>query len=276
MIDATEVRSLAATAKADPGIVEKDYVLSKVLMALSASEAFQAVLVFKGGTALRKCYYPEWRFSEDLDFTGTKPLKRDEVKGLFTEAATAAIKQSGVPLRIIEYSQYPKSGADIMTAQLKIGYDGPLRKSSGQKNNVRVDIAFDEILVAKPVLKSIHRQYTDDVETEVNVYPMEEILAEKLRSILQRGKSRDYFDVWLLLKGHAADMSLGAARDILLKKCRFKSIRNPSVDDFLTQDRTEEAGHYWERGLGHQMAELPEFPMVLRDLQTHLASILKA
>jgi predicted nucleotidyltransferase component of viral defense system len=29
------------------------------------------VLIFKGGTCLRKCYFPNYRFSEDLDFTST-------------------------------------------------------------------------------------------------------------------------------------------------------------------------------------------------------------
>ena len=51
MIDATEIRTLAAQAKIDPGIIEKDYVLSKALMALSQIESFNQNLLFKGGTA---------------------------------------------------------------------------------------------------------------------------------------------------------------------------------------------------------------------------------
>jgi len=27
------------------------------------------ILIFKGGTAIRKIYFPEWRLSEDMDFT---------------------------------------------------------------------------------------------------------------------------------------------------------------------------------------------------------------
>ena len=68
MIDAAIIRTLAAKEKLDPGIIEKDYVLSKALMALSQVDGFQAALIFKGGTALKKCYYRQWRFSEDLDF----------------------------------------------------------------------------------------------------------------------------------------------------------------------------------------------------------------
>lgn len=51
MIDATEIRTLAAQAKIDPGIIEKDYVLSKALMALSQIESFNQNLLLKGGTA---------------------------------------------------------------------------------------------------------------------------------------------------------------------------------------------------------------------------------
>lgn len=30
-------------------------------------------LIFKGGTCLRKCYFEDYRFSEDLDFTAINP-----------------------------------------------------------------------------------------------------------------------------------------------------------------------------------------------------------
>ena len=58
MIDANQIRTLAAQAKIDPGIIEKDYVLSKVLMALAHIDLFNQSLLFKGGTALKTFYYP--------------------------------------------------------------------------------------------------------------------------------------------------------------------------------------------------------------------------
>jgi predicted nucleotidyltransferase component of viral defense system len=33
-------------------------------------DVLRDTLVFKGGTALKKCYFGDYRFSEDLDFTG--------------------------------------------------------------------------------------------------------------------------------------------------------------------------------------------------------------
>ena len=267
MIDATEIRTLAAQAKIDPGIIEKDYVLSKVLMALSQIDLFNKHLLFKGGTALKKFYYSEWRFSEDLDFTSKLKLKPKEIKSIFQEAVEKVGKLFGLTMRIQEYSQYPKTGDNLISAQFKLGYDGPLRKSSGQKNNVRVDIAFEERLVSDPNMKPILSGYADDIDSELTVYSLEEILSEKLRSILQRGKSRDYYDVWILLKEYRADFSNDRLWEILNKKCEFKGISTPKIEDFFNNDRTEEAGRYWERGLAHQLIDLPDFEKVLYELR---------
>ena len=51
-------------------ILERDYVLSWLLAGISEIEALRDTLVFKGGTALKKCFFGDYRFSEDLDFSG--------------------------------------------------------------------------------------------------------------------------------------------------------------------------------------------------------------
>jgi predicted nucleotidyltransferase component of viral defense system len=52
-------------------VLERDYVLSWVLAGVTQVDALRDTIVFKGGTALRKCYFGDYRFSEDLDFSGT-------------------------------------------------------------------------------------------------------------------------------------------------------------------------------------------------------------
>lgn len=275
MIDPTEIRTRAAQAKIDPGIVEKDYVLSKTLMALSQDEQVLQFLLFKGGTALKKCYFPQWRFSEDLDFTGRVLLKPKNIKSIFQTTTEKASQLFGVPMRVLEYSQYPKTGETLTSAQLKLGYDGPLRKASGHKNNIRVDIAFDEQIITVSNSRPVHRDYTDDIDAKLPVYSLEEIVAEKLRSILQRGKSRDYYDVWILLKQYQKDIVIDDTLDILEKKCEFKGIPFPVVEDFFTPDRVNEAAPYWERGLSHQVDNLPTFDGVLLELRELLSMALK-
>ena len=50
-------------------VLERDYLLSWVLAGITQVDALRDTLVFKGGTALKKCYFGDYRFSEDLDFT---------------------------------------------------------------------------------------------------------------------------------------------------------------------------------------------------------------
>jgi predicted nucleotidyltransferase component of viral defense system len=50
-------------------VLERDYLLSWVLAGITRVDSLRDTLVFKGGTALRKCYFGDYRFSEDLDFT---------------------------------------------------------------------------------------------------------------------------------------------------------------------------------------------------------------
>lgn len=70
MIRNAEITKLAHQEGVGARVIEKDYVLSWLLAAIAESE-LRNQLVFKGGTALKRMYYPDYRFSEDLDFTVT-------------------------------------------------------------------------------------------------------------------------------------------------------------------------------------------------------------
>lgn len=59
-------------------VIEKDYCITWFLIGLSKS-SLKNELVFKGGTCLRRCYFRDYRFSEDLDFTLIGKLSRDEI-----------------------------------------------------------------------------------------------------------------------------------------------------------------------------------------------------
>jgi len=53
----------------DQLVVERDYAQSYVLYGLGKTPELQDALVFKGGTALKKVHFGDYRFSEDLDFS---------------------------------------------------------------------------------------------------------------------------------------------------------------------------------------------------------------
>jgi predicted nucleotidyltransferase component of viral defense system len=63
------IKSEAIKRKVLQYIVEKDYALSYLLASIAKTTEFGETLVLKGGTALKKLYYDQYRFSEDLDFS---------------------------------------------------------------------------------------------------------------------------------------------------------------------------------------------------------------
>jgi len=66
MIGRVEIARLSRAGHVDERTQERDYVLAWLLAAAS-TKGFD--LVLKGGTCLRRCYVPGYRYSEDLDFT---------------------------------------------------------------------------------------------------------------------------------------------------------------------------------------------------------------
>src|SRR6202522_4373773 len=73
-------------------VLERDYCLAWFLVALSRTP-LRTRLAFKGGTALKRCYFGDYRFSEDLDFTLTGEVAieviRQELEPVFAEARRA-------------------------------------------------------------------------------------------------------------------------------------------------------------------------------------------
>src|SRR6056297_1793252 len=59
-------------------VLERDYCISWILAGLDTVK-LKDKIVFKGGTALKKCYFADYRFSEDLDFTMTSAISFDDV-----------------------------------------------------------------------------------------------------------------------------------------------------------------------------------------------------
>lgn len=80
----------------------------------------------------------------------------------------------------------------------------------GQGNNkrVKVDISRSEKLEFKPVLNPAFIDYTDLEEYDLLCYPLEEVLIEKLRSVMQRMAARDFYDIWYLLIEHGMEAQL--------------------------------------------------------------------
>lgn len=120
-------------------VLERDYCLAWFLAEL-AGTSLQPSLAFKGGTALKRCYFKDYRFSEDLDFTLIAPMSYEEI-GQRLEPVYAAVHQaSGIEFAFDREDRH--SHANSHSFYLR--YVGPLPAGGG----VKVDIAIREQIVS--------------------------------------------------------------------------------------------------------------------------------
>ena len=260
MISAEDVRRIARKEKLPAGVVEKDYALTWLLRGFYlGSSGLDDVLVLKGGTAIRKVYFPQtWRFSEDLDFTVAKTVESQNMRDFMLRVFETLLRESGMRY---SFESFHLTVGSIMA---NVQFVGPLSFT----NRIRVDVSLNERMVLEPERRLVGTGYSDLVEFRVLVYSLDEILAEKIRSIMQRGYSRDYYDVWRLLK--EAQFKDSEIREALKRKCELNGIRY-EPDLLFSERRLGEARGFWEKGLLHLTRELPKFDVIVSDLKERLS-----
>lgn len=256
MISKAELQRLANREKVALGVLEKDYVLTEVLKALSSVSSLGKLLVFKGGTALRKVYFADWRYSEDLDFTVKHDLKENELPQLLNDWYFRVEQLSGI--RLTTKMLHKPNGY----ARIRTQFTGPLT----YPGMIFMDLSFDEPLCMKPERRRILTEPFLSEGQEVLAYPLEELLAEKIRSLLERGKSRDYYDVWRLLKEKSAVVNFNLLDKVLAKKLTHKKLTFTGIDAFLPKD-INTLKQYWTSDLGQQINQLPGLDTVIDELQ---------
>jgi predicted nucleotidyltransferase component of viral defense system len=252
MIDVSEIKRIAGSLGLNPTVVEHDYVLGCYLHLLGDHERTNEQWVFKGGTALRKCYFENYRFSEDLDFTLTQSISIDEVKKFIIDINGRVKDKIGIitdlrnmSAEVIE-DEYGKESYEI-----KIYYSGPWNYG-GSPRSLQIHLNRDEEIIFPPNRTSIMHDYSDRdelPETLITVYSLEEVLSEKLRAVSGQRRyaiSRDIYDINFII-GQKVDIEKSI--NALPKKCEIKGIdiKSVRIENFIK--RKDEYKTNWDRNL---------------------------
>ncbi|PIV68499.1 MAG: hypothetical protein CO092_03105 [Candidatus Aenigmarchaeota archaeon CG_4_9_14_3_um_filter_37_18] len=247
LINKKELLSKARKRKLNLGMIEKDYVLGWLLFGFSGVE-----MVFKGGTALSKIYFPKiWRLSEDLDFS----MPKGDFKNIDIEEILKRVsKESGIGFSLKNRYENPEY------LQLKIQYQALLGKNWG-----KIDITRESIL-DEPVLKILPKAYSDYPSFKARVMSLEEIFSEKLRALIERDKTRDYYDVWKML---SLKVDLKKVKKIFLQKCEAKGI-DFSLNKMFPDNLEGILKPYWERELSRLVYSRPDLKKVMKEIKDGL------
>jgi predicted nucleotidyltransferase component of viral defense system len=269
-------------------VLERDYLLSWLLAGIAEVEPLRRTLVLKGGTALKKCYFGDYRFSVDLDFSGVEGVPTGKaMDGAMRELCTAAtaLLDPYAPVemaseRYTEKEPHP-TGQEAFTVRARL----PWHKEP--QTRVMIETTVDEEILRPAPMRGIIHEYGEPLESEVRVYGPEEIVAEKLRAILQhvekleergwsRSRARDYYDLWRVLGTYQAGMDLSDFDALVRRKCAARQVDFDGPEDFFQEAILAHLERTWSQWLGPLVPELPSFPTVMNELRPAVAGLVPA
>lgn len=261
--------------------IDKDWVLGHFLNAMYSFGDIRENFIFKGGTCLHKCFYDDYRFSEDLDFT---LLNKEFVvdQSFINKIIRKAQGYSAIQFYVTKVeSQIHRDIPQGYKVEIKFwGADHnpnqrPLPASRWQ-TGIHLDISFSEQLVLPSVVRQIKHPYPDVamVINEAVCYDLKELVAEKIRALLQRNRPRDIYDVWFLGFGLPED-DLPVIKNLLFEKSHQKNLTITGVDDFVNPNKYQKNSQAWSNSIAHQVSlnNLPGFDIVYQQLEMFLKKL---
>lgn len=214
-----------------------------VLRSVAGSRTLSRILVFKGGNALDFVWQPN-RSTQDLDFSSTdESLDKQQLGTLMDQSLAQTGRVLGVALRVQRIDRQPPGlNKTFVTYEVKVGYALPddrrnqerIERGEPSKSIVQLDISLNE-----PICDST--PINIQAANPLRVSTIEDIVAEKLRSLLQqpirnRNRRQDVLDIAVLLRSHT-NIERARVAEYLIRKAEArhvpvsrKAFWNPEVE----------------------------------------------
>lgn len=264
--------------------IELDYTLSWILAGISEHPLLKNNLVFKGGTALKKCYFGDYRFSEDLDFSEITPSNDQELEQAVIEVCNATQNKlaelgffSFEVKRYMEKSPHPFNQIAFMIKAQLPWHRKPMC-------NIKLEISRSELLHFKPEFCKLLHEYGEPFDYQILTYKLEEIITEKFRAILEnqerlfkkgwvRSRIRDFYDLWRILSKYKSNLQTSALKKAFLIKCKHKQISFTSPEQFFNEEYLTYIKKDWHEFLTRLTPNIPPFNEVIAQLKRHVYEI---
>lgn len=143
---------------------------------------------------------------------------------------------------------------------------------------IKIEITHDEPVLLAPALRPLIHGYEETLDTQISCYRLEEIVVEKMRSLLQthqkliargwnRPRARDYYDLWRILSAFGDSLERGQLMEMLKQKSVHRQVTFSSLGDFFTEELLNETRTHWGRSLGPFVTDLPGCEEAIEDLK---------
>jgi len=182
-----------------PSNVQRDYIFGWILAGIYSESDLGTSLILKGGNCLRKAYFEAARYSGDLDFTLEGPLPQQEaVIEQLNRVCDHIEAKTGVHFDISRTRMQKKSviDQDRQVHEARLYFRDFFGDESEIVLSIRMDISEHEKLQLPVQTRNIIHPYSDRglLNVQVKCMKLEEMLAAKLKCLIQRRHSADLYD----------------------------------------------------------------------------------
>jgi uncharacterized protein len=242
-------------------VLERDYCLAWFLAELAHSD-LQRSLAFKGGTALKRCYFGDYRFSEDLDFTLLQPMQLEDIRKNLEPVYSSVREASAIEFSFDREDRRPH--ANSHTFYLR--YVGPLPAGGSVKVDITIREQLGFPLQARPVLRA-YEEFSDLPERRViQTYSLAETATEKVLALADRARTepRDLYDLWHLVACEGIDIS--ELLPAMSAKLAFRQQAVHGIQEAIIKKEVRLKA-LWSARLSSQMSVLPPFDQAFREIR---------
>jgi predicted nucleotidyltransferase component of viral defense system len=221
-----------------------------VLQAVAGSRSLSRDLVFKGGNALDFVWQPN-RSTMDLDFSShDSTLTGERITELLTASLHGVSRSTGVLYRVQRMKQQPPgANRSFITFAGSVGYALPgdrrnhdlLAQGLSSKASVPIEISLNE-----PICGAVNV----DVQSAnpLSVCQLEDIVAEKLRALLQqpirnRTRPQDVLDIAVVLREKPA-LDADLVAEFLISKAAARHVSVSKLAFHEEEIRSRARGNY--------------------------------
>ncbi len=235
MINKDELEAKASAFEIHTSNVQRDYVFGWLLYGFFTTSHLKDTLFLKGGNALRKGYFENTRFSADLDFGLPGDILEAVLRQEIALICVLVQERSGVEFvtdntRVEEkFTATDAPLPDLRVFEVRIYFKDFYGKSSPIILKVSMDLTrFDRVLLPLQVVPLIH-PYSDAEEAAcmIRCMKLEEIIATKLKCLMQRQHAPDLFDYAYSIRLLGGQLDKPEVVRTLIRKTIFE--RNPAV-----------------------------------------------
>jgi len=227
MITRDEIETKADEFEISAANVERDYVFGWILAGIYTVSELRSVLIFKGGNCFRKAYFPLTRFSNDLDFSTQSAVDQDFLRREFVRVCEFAAGLSGVQFEPDRMRVEPQQQIDGQRTvyDIRIYFKDFYGNPDTCTISVSLDVVeFDTIYLPTQQRSLIHPYSdSDQCQAELRCVKLEEMLAGKIKCLLQRQHIADLYDLaFSVIVNRDIEVNRGEVVSTFLKKTIFE------------------------------------------------------